>query len=231
MKSRHIKNNSKGPTILRRTVPYGTTLSCYASPHAQRGAVRHLMSGCYTSRRTFHLKSIFFQLNKPVETAINDHDWIKFFNLETNKSVITERACNNQNNPATVQVDVKMARPSYVVLIYDRQTLYKIRYSLAHPKNPLHMESRITHGSGATGYRFVITEIAIAKGYAAQIPKAPKITSTKRCDVRTLPPTTAACGDGFRMELCGRIIVTGLRQPYKENLGAQRRLILNKKLI
>uniref|UniRef100_A0A915HTL2 Uncharacterized protein n=1 Tax=Romanomermis culicivorax TaxID=13658 RepID=A0A915HTL2_ROMCU len=33
--------NSKEPTILRRTVPYGTALSCYTSLHAPCGAVRH----------------------------------------------------------------------------------------------------------------------------------------------------------------------------------------------
>uniref|UniRef100_A0A915K1B8 Uncharacterized protein n=1 Tax=Romanomermis culicivorax TaxID=13658 RepID=A0A915K1B8_ROMCU len=31
------------------TSPYGTTLSCYTSPHAPCSAIRHLMGGCYTS--------------------------------------------------------------------------------------------------------------------------------------------------------------------------------------
>uniref|UniRef100_A0A915IRK6 Uncharacterized protein n=1 Tax=Romanomermis culicivorax TaxID=13658 RepID=A0A915IRK6_ROMCU len=43
--------------VRRCTVPYGTTFSCYTSPHAPYstapcGAVRRLMSGCYTSCRT-----------------------------------------------------------------------------------------------------------------------------------------------------------------------------------
>lgn len=40
------------------------------------------------------------------------------------------------------------------------------------------------------------------------------MTSTTRCDVSTLPPTTAASGDGSRMEPLGITTRTGARQPY-----------------
>lgn len=48
---------------------------------------------------------------------------------------------------------------------------------------------------------------------AAQTPNALKTVSTIRCDVSTLPPTTAAPADGFKIEFSGIIISIGLRQP------------------
>lgn len=49
---------------------------------------------------------------------------------------------------------------------------------------------------------------------AAQTPKALKMTSTTRWEVRTLPPTTAASGEGSRMEPLGMTTRTGARQPW-----------------
>ena len=49
---------------------------------------------------------------------------------------------------------------------------------------------------------------------AAHILNALNITSTIRWDVRTLPPTTAASWDGFKIESFGIIIFIGLRQPW-----------------
>lgn len=48
---------------------------------------------------------------------------------------------------------------------------------------------------------------------AAQAPKAPRMTSTTRWDVSTLPPTTAASGDGSKIEPLGITTRTGARQP------------------
>ena len=50
---------------------------------------------------------------------------------------------------------------------------------------------------------------------AAAALKALRITSVTRWLVSTLPPTTAASGDGLRIVLGGILTVTGFRQPCK----------------
>ena len=54
---------------------------------------------------------------------------------------------------------------------------------------------------------------------AAQASNAPRMTSTTRCDVNTLPPTTAACSEGQSKLPCGMMTCTGLRQPWKTSQG------------
>ena len=44
-------------------------------------------------------------------------------------------------------------------------------------------------------------------------PKALSTTSVTRCDVNTLPPTTAAVSQGLSTEPGGTFIVIGTRQP------------------
>lgn len=50
---------------------------------------------------------------------------------------------------------------------------------------------------------------------AAAALKALRMTSVTRWLVSTLPPTTAASGDGLRIVLGGILTVTGFRQPCK----------------
>lgn len=42
-------------------------------------------------------------------------------------------------------------------------------------------------------------------------------TSTTRCEVNTLPPTTAAFSEGLRMVPEGIITLIGFKQPYNRN--------------
>lgn len=50
---------------------------------------------------------------------------------------------------------------------------------------------------------------------AAHTSKALKTTSTIRCDVRTLPPTTAADSEGSKIDPFGIQTLIGARHPYK----------------